>query len=103
MKNKVRLGTFDNNNFNGGAGWVKRVLWHFTNGIFFKSFFHFYGLKVLLIRLFGGKVGHNVVIKPHVNIKYPWNLQIGNDVWIGEEVWIDSLAQISIGNDVCIS
>jgi putative colanic acid biosynthesis acetyltransferase WcaF len=103
MKNKVRLDTFDNQRFNGGAGWVKRILWHFTNGIFFKTFFHFYSLKVWLLRLFGAKVGKNVVIKPHVNIKYPWNISIGDNVWIGEEVWIDSLDKVVIGNDVCIS
>lgn len=103
MKNKVRLNTFDNQNFNGGAGWLKRIIWHFTNGIFFKSIFHFYSLKVWILRAFGAKLGKNVVIKPHVNIKYPWNLEIGNDVWIGEDVWIDSLDKVLIGNDVCIS
>jgi putative colanic acid biosynthesis acetyltransferase WcaF len=103
MKNKVQLGSFNNNRFNGGAGWIKRILWHFTNGIFFKSFFHFYGLKIFILRVFGARIGKNVVIKPHVNIKYPWNLQIGNDVWIGEEVWIDNLDKVLIGNDVCIS
>lgn len=48
-------------------------------------------------------MGSNVLIKPHVSIKYPWLLQIGNNVWIGEEVWIDNLAQVTIGNNVCIS
>ncbi len=103
MDKKVQLNTFDNQNFNGGAGKFKRILWHFTNGIFFKSFFHFYSLKVGILRCFGATVGRNVVIKPYVNIKYPWNIVIGNDVWIGEEVWIDSLDKVIIGNDVCIS
>ena len=103
MKNKIQLSSFDNQNFNGGAGWLKRILWHFTNAIFFKSVFHFYSLKVWILRVYGAKIGHNVLIKPYVNIKYPWNLVIGNNVWIGEEVWIDSLDKIIIGNDVCIS
>jgi putative colanic acid biosynthesis acetyltransferase WcaF len=103
MKNTVRLDTFDNQNFNGGAGWLKRILWHVVNGIFFKSFFHFYSLKVILMRMFGARVGKNVVIKPHVNIKYPWNISIGDDVWIGEEVWIDSLDKVTIGSHSCIS
>ena len=44
-----------------------------------------------------------VVIKPSVNIKYPWNLKIGDYVWIGENVWIDNLVEVSIGDNVCIS
>ncbi len=43
------------------------------------------------------------VIKPKVNIKYPWFLILGDYVWIGEKVWIDNLAQVTIGSNVCIS
>ena len=43
------------------------------------------------------------MIKPKVNIKYPWLLNIGDYVWIGEEVWIDSLAEVFIGNNACLS
>jgi putative colanic acid biosynthesis acetyltransferase WcaF len=60
-------------------------------------------LKVVLLRLFGAKVGAGVVIKPGVNIKYPWRLSVGNYCWIGEDVWIDNLDQVTIGNNVCIS
>jgi len=60
-------------------------------------------IKVKILKLYGAKVGYNVLIKPNVNIKYPWFLEIGNDVWIGENVWIDNLAQVTIGNDVCLS
>ena len=63
----------------------------------------FYGLKRFLLRSFGAKVGIGVLIKPSVRIKYPWFLSIGNHVWIGEDVWIDNLAQVNIGNNVCIS
>lgn len=48
-------------------------------------------------------MGHHVLIKPLVNIKYPWFLTIGNNVWIGEKVWIDNLEMVSIGNNVCLS
>ncbi len=55
------------------------------------------------MRLFGARVGKNVIIKPHVSIKYPWKLVVGNNVWIGEDVWIDNLALVSLGNNSCIS
>lgn len=103
MKNIVKLDTYNNDHFNTGAGRIKRVIWHLVNGLFFNSMFHFYPFKVFLLRLFGAEVGRNVVIKPHVNIKYPWNLVIADNVWIGENVWIDSLDKVQIGNNVCIS
>jgi putative colanic acid biosynthesis acetyltransferase WcaF len=53
--------------------------------------------------MFGAKIGTGVVIKPGVNIKYPWFLEMGDHCWIGEEVWIDNLALVSIGNNVCLS
>jgi len=53
--------------------------------------------------MFGAKIGKGVHIKPTVNIKYPWLLELGNYVWIGEKVWIDNLEKISIGNNVCLS
>ena len=81
-----------------------RFFWYFINVIFFKSsFFPFNFLKIFLLRLFGCSLGKGVVIKPNVNIKYPWKLSLGNYVWIGEQVWIDNLDNVTIGNHVCIS
>ena len=63
----------------------------------------FSSLKVFLLRTFGAKIGKNVVVKPNVNIKYPWNLSIGDNTWMGEKVWIDNLGKVSIGKNVCLS
>ncbi len=83
---------------------LKRLCWYGINAIIFNSpFFPFYKFKVFLLRLFGAKTGNNIIIKQLVNIKYPWFLEIGNNVWIGEKVWIDSLAKVKIGNNVCLS
>lgn len=103
MKKTVQLDAYNNEHFNTGAGRLKRIIWHFTNAVFFNSSFHFYSLKVVLLKMFGAEIGNNVVIKPHVNIKYPWNIVIADNVWIGENVWIDSLVKVQIGNNVCIS
>lgn len=71
---------------------------------FFKSgLFPVYGIKTFLLRAFGAKLGKDITIKPYVNIKYPWNLTIGDHVWIGENVWLDSLEMITIGPNTCIS
>lgn len=53
--------------------------------------------------MFEAKVADGVVIKPNVNIKYPWKLEIGANTWIGEGVWIDNLAFVKVGSNVCIS
>jgi putative colanic acid biosynthesis acetyltransferase WcaF len=87
-----------------GASKPKQILWYFINIIFFKnSFIIVSSLKVVLLKIFGAKIGKGVVIKPAVNIKYPWKLQVGNHSWIGEEVWIDNLSDVIIGNNVTIS
>ncbi len=102
--NKTDLSRFDNSWYKPGAGFVKRTLWYFTNVLFFLNPWNpVSSLKVFLLRLFGAKVGKRVVIKPSVNIKYPWRLTIGDYVWIGEKVWIDNLANVNIGNNVSIS
>ena len=56
-----------------------------------------------MLRLFGAKIGRYAVVKPGVNIKYPWRLRAGDHCWIGERVWIDNLADVEIKNHVCIS
>lgn len=82
----------------------KQLLWYFTNILFFKNpFIISSSLKVFLLKLFGASVGKNVVIKPSVNIKYPWKLSIGNNSWIGEAVWIDNLSDVIIEDSVTIS
>ena len=89
---------------NVGAGKIKQLAWYFINIFFFKNSLNISsGLKVFLLRLFGAKVGKGVVIKPCVNIKYPWKLQIGDYAWIGEEAWIDNLSAVTIGSNVTIS
>jgi putative colanic acid biosynthesis acetyltransferase WcaF len=80
------------------------LIWIICNAFFLKnSWFVFMKFKVFLLRSFGAKIGKGIVIKTNVNIKFPWKLVIGNDVWIGEGVWIDNLDKVTIGNDVCIS
>lgn len=99
----VDLEHFSNNTYRPGS-LFKRMAWHYCNAIFLKTgIFPFYGLKVFLLRLFGAKIGRGVLIKPYVNIKYPWFLEVGDHVWIGEGAWIDNLARVQIGDHVCIS
>ncbi|QLQ65040.1 MULTISPECIES: WcaF family extracellular polysaccharide biosynthesis acetyltransferase [Providencia] len=83
---------------------IKRLLWLFLSLIFFENSLPFpTKFKVIILKLFGSKISKNIVIKPNVKIKYPWNLEIGAYSWIGEYVWIDNLAHVKIGSNCCIS
>jgi putative colanic acid biosynthesis acetyltransferase WcaF len=87
-----------------GASRIKQVCWYLVNIIFFKNPFNILSsLKVTLLRWFGARLGHGVVVKPAVNIKFPWKLRVGDHSWIGEAVWIDNLSDVIIGNNVTLS
>lgn len=100
---KSNLYSYNNDFYKSGSKMII-VLWYFTNIVLFKT-----GLpwpqfvKRKSLKLFGCKLGKRVILKPNISIKYPWFLEIGNDIWIGENVWIDNLAKVTIGNNVCIS
>jgi putative colanic acid biosynthesis acetyltransferase WcaF len=99
----MRLNTFKKGDYNPGS-LIRRVLWYIVSRIFFQTCVPWPSvLKVKLLRYFGATVGKGLNIKPHVQIKYPWFLTLGDSVWIGEHVWIDSIAEVSIGSHSCIS
>ena len=100
---KTDLSKYNINWYSPGSKLI-RFLWFVVNVIFIQNKLNpFNFLKVILLRVFGAKIGRGVIVKPGVNIKYPWKLEIGNYVWIGEDVWIDNLDDVVIGNNVCIS
>ncbi|SFE46451.1 putative colanic acid biosynthesis acetyltransferase WcaF [Spirosoma endophyticum] len=100
---RTDLARFNNSWYNPGPRW-KILLWFLVNSIFLNNYFPIpMAIKRAVLMLFGAKLGEGVVIKPAVNIKYPWLLQLGDHVWIGEKVWIDNLSQVVIGSNVCLS
>jgi len=104
MNAKTDLSVYSVGNYKVGANPIKNTFWYFTNILFFKNPLNPLSIiKVLLLKLFGANIGKGVVIKPNVNIKYPWKLEIGDYSWIGEHVWNDNLAKVSIGKNCCLS
>lgn len=100
----VDLSKYSNDWFDEGAGTLKRSIWFMVNAIFLINPLNpLSGIKVWLLKSFGAKIGKGVVIKPGVNIKYPWNLEVGDYSWIGERVWIDNLDKVVIGSHCCLS
>ena len=99
----MELNTFKNDWFKPGSK-TKIFLWMIVSFLFLRTPFPWpFFLKKWMLYLFGCKFGKGLVIKPNVNIKYPWRLRLGDHVWIGEDVWIDNLANVTIDSNVCIS
>ena len=103
MSKKVNLGSYNNSWYKPGNS-IKRLLWYFTNELVLKNtLIPSSSARKFILKIFGAKIGKGVVIKPGVNIKYPWYLEIGDHCWLGEYVWIDNLAKVTIEDHVCIS
>lgn len=99
----MELNKFNNSWYKPG-GIIKRTCWYIINRLFFITSVPYpYFVKRAILRVFGANIGKKVVIMPNVNIKYPWNISIGNYSWIGEGVWMQSLGSIEIKENVCIS
>ncbi|GAB3544854.1 WcaF family extracellular polysaccharide biosynthesis acetyltransferase [Spirosoma fluminis] len=100
---KTDLSRFNNSWYKPGPRW-KVLLWFLVNPIFLNTYLPIpVSLKISILKFFGARIGTGVMIKPAVNIKYPWLLHIGNYVWIGEQVWIDNLSEVVLGDNTCVS
>lgn len=101
---KTDLSRFNNDWYSPGASRLKVLAWFLLNPLLINNYLPLpVSLKLSVLRTFGAKIGKGVMVKPGVNIKYPWLLDVGNFVWIGEKVWIDNLSMVRIGNNACIS
>ncbi len=100
----VNLAAFDNPEYAPGRGVILRTIWYYCSLLLLESgWLPVSGLKARMLRLFGANIGVGLVIKPHVRIKYPWRLTVGDHCWIGQGVWIDNIEDVRIGSHVCVS
>jgi putative colanic acid biosynthesis acetyltransferase WcaF len=91
----MRLDNYSTGNYSPGASLWKQLLWYFIGSPLVENhWLPVSNLKVLILRLFGAKIGQGVRIKPGVRVKFPWRLTVGNHVWIGEDAWIDNIANV---------
>lgn len=100
---KTDLSSYNNDWYKPGSK-LKRLLWYVVNEFIMRNRYNpSSSLRIFFLNLFGATLGEGVVIKPGVNIKYPWKLNVGDYCWLGEDVWIDNLAQVTIEDNVCLS
>jgi putative colanic acid biosynthesis acetyltransferase WcaF len=85
---------------------LRRFAWSFA-ALFFGLLpqGHWFGkIRLSILKSFGSKIGKSTAITNGVNIARPWKLKMGDYVWLGENAWLqNNNAEISIGNNVCIS
>jgi putative colanic acid biosynthesis acetyltransferase WcaF len=87
-----------------GASALKVQIWWLIQSTFFGLSPQFmYKWRNILLRLFGAKIGKNVIIRPTVRITYPWKLIIGDNAWVGDNADLYTLGEISIGNNAVVS
>lgn len=90
--------------YDPGRPFVVRALWLIVEAlVLLNPLVTSYRLKRFVLRSFGARVGTNVLVKPNVHVKYPWRLELGDNVWLGERSWIDNFVDVRVGSNVCIS
>lgn len=79
-------------------------LWRIVQFTFFRlSPQALYSWRRFLLRCFGASIGKKVIIRPSVQITYPWKISIGDNSWVGDDAVLYSLGEIEIGSDTVIS
>ncbi len=100
----IDLSRVANRGYNPGRPKWFIALWYFVDLLLVRNpFIVFSGFKAFILRLFGAKIGRNVLLHPGVQVKFPWNLEIGDNCWIGERVWIHNQGRVVIGSNTVIS
>ena len=89
--------------FRGGSGIKVQLWWAVQATLFAWSPQILYRWRAFLLRLFGAKIGKNVVIRPSVKITYPWKLTLGDYAWVGDDAVLYTLGEITIGANSVVS
>jgi len=89
--------------FRGRSPFITQLWWIVQDWLVRPSPQFMYGWRRFLWRLFGAKVGENVLIRPTAKVTFPWKVKVGARSWIGDYAELYSLGPIEIGEDVVIS
>jgi putative colanic acid biosynthesis acetyltransferase WcaF len=90
-------------NFRGRSALAVQLWWLVQATLFRWSPQFAYGFRNALLRAFGAKVGHGVIVRPTVTVTYPWKVSIGDFAWVGDNAELYSLGEIDIGANAVVS
>lgn len=89
--------------FRGRSAVVTQLWWLVQSLLVHPSPQFMYRWRAALLRLFGARIGKDVLIRPSVRVTYPWKLAIGDNAWIGDNVELYTLDRIEIGSHAVVS
>lgn len=89
--------------FRGRSAWFVQLWWLVQATLFRMSPQMLYGWRRWLLKRFGACIGTGVIIRPTVQITYPWKLTIGDHAWVGDDVVLYTLGEITIGAHAVVS
>lgn len=100
----VDLRRYDQSWYDAGRPKWYILLWWLAQAVVFPLTLHAsHGPRCALLRFFGARIGHGVVIRPTARVTYPWKVEIGDYSWIGDDVVLYSLDTIRIGCHCVVS
>lgn len=68
-----------------------------------RYFVSFNRWRILLLRLFGARIGQGCFVKSSCEVWQPWKLSLGDYVTLGEHVVCYAVDQITIGDQTTVS
>lgn len=80
-----------------------RVLWGGGRLLFRATPRPLHGMRRLLLRAFGARVGACAQISPTARITFPWMLEVGEYSAIGDDAVVYNLGRVSIGARATVS
>jgi putative colanic acid biosynthesis acetyltransferase WcaF len=87
----------------GRPAWFIQLWWLFDALFVRPTPQALYPWRRFVLRLFGAKVGRNVLIRPGVRVTLPWKVVIGDYCWIGDNATLYSVSTITIGEHSVLS
>ena len=87
----------------GRPAWFVQLWWLVQALFFHTSPQVLFGWRRFLLRLFGARIGKEVLICPSASFTFPWKVTIGDYSWIGDDAVLYSLSDIAIGSHAVIS
>ena len=82
-----------------------RLIWNIVNFLFFRILIinQLNTIRIIILRIFGAKIGKNSGVYSSVKIWSPKNLIIGENSWIGPNCNVYNVGKVIIGNNVTVS
>jgi putative colanic acid biosynthesis acetyltransferase WcaF len=83
---------------------ARLIFWMFPGRQLFAWTFHnWYGLRRAMLRAFGARLGHSVIVRPSAIITRPWNLIMHDHATLGDKSRVHCEVPVQIGARSTIS